>query len=325
MDGFSIGNVNISNKLVMAPMAGVTDITFRNIIKSKGAGLIYSEMVSAMALMYSNLKTYDLLKVNEEERPVSVQIFGSDPKVMAKAAVIVSEYADVIDINMGCPAPKIVKNGEGSALMRDPELAYEITKSVVKASSIPVTVKIRKGWNDESINGVEMAKSLASAGASAIAIHARTSSQYYSGSADWDYIRKVVEAVDVPVIGNGDVKIPSDAKRMLDETGCTAVMIGRAVLGNPWIFEETLSYFDGGHYEKPNYIARVDMALYHLKKMVEDKGERSATSDMRKHLAWYIKGLKQATSVRDKINTARSIKEIEAIFADYIKGYVHNI
>ena len=319
MSSFKIGSVEIDNILVLAPMAGITDVTFRRICKTFGVGLLYTEMVSAMALTFSNKSTFELLKIDESEHPVSVQIFGSDPKVMAKAAAIVEPYCDLIDINMGCPAPKVVKNGDGSALMTNSSLACDIVKAVVDVVSKPVTVKMRKGVDEKNQNGIEFALRLAKSGASAIAIHARTANQQYSGSADWSFIKQAVDALNVPVIGNGDVKSAQDVISMISETGCKAVMIGRKALGNPWIFSQASAILKGDEEEFPTNEERIALALRHLHMMVEEKGEKTATSDMRKHLAWYIKGMRDATLIRDRINKAEHIKELLVIFSDYLK------
>ncbi len=301
---FKIGDVAIENPVVAAPMAGVTDRAFRILAREHGCGLVYTEMISDQALIYGNPKTNMLLDCRGERGPISMQIFGSKVEYMARAAEIVARRgADIIDINMGCPTPKIVKNGEGAALMKNPHLAAEIVSAVVKRVDCPVTVKIRKGWDENSVNAVEFARLVVEAGAAAVAIHGRTRSQLYGGKADWDIIRKVREAVDVPVIGNGDVRCPEDAARMLAITGCHGVMIGRAAMGNPWIFSRTVHYLATGELlPGPALETRRETAVRHYGLLVETKGEDVANREMRKHLAWYTRGLPGSARLRECIN-----------------------
>ena len=299
-----IGNVKLKNNLVLAPMAGVTDLPFRIICKKYGEpGLICNEMVSAKAICYEDEKTKSMLNMKIEERPISMQIFGSEPDTMGKAGAIVSEFSDILDINMGCPAPKVVKNGDGSKLLLDLELVGKITEEVVKNSKKPVTVKIRKGWDKEHIVAVEAAKIIEEAGASAIVVHGRTREEYYSGVADWDIIRKVKESVSIPVIGNGDVKDEESAKRMFEETNVDGIMIGRASLGDPWIFKKINFYLTTGRkLEEITLEEKKKVIKEHFSLLLKEKGEYVATREIRKHIAWYVKGLKNASSFRDKIN-----------------------
>lgn len=311
---WKIGNVEINGKIVVAPMAGISNMTFRRICKSMGASLVVAEMVSDKAITYGNEKTFELLRMNDDERPISQQIFGSDVNSFVEAAKIVEKRMkpDIIDINMGCPVPKVaVKNQAGSALLKNPEKVGEIIKAVVEAVKVPVTVKIRSGWDESSINAVEIAKIAEANGASAITIHARTRAQGYSGKADWNIIKKVVEAVDIPVIGNGDVVSCYDAKRMLDETGCSAVMIGRGLLGNPWLIKECVEYLDSGKLPcEIGYDEKIDMMEYHLNKLCEDKTEKQAVLEIRNHLLNYLKGLPENKEVKNKVCRCQSENEI---------------
>lgn len=303
---FKIGNVEIKNKVVIAPMAGVSDIAFRRIIKRYGAGLIYAEMVSDKALVYENVKTHKMLETCVFEKPMVMQVFGSDVESMVKAAQIIDRECDceIIDINMGCPVNKVVKTGAGSALMQKPELVYEIVSEVVKAVKKPVTVKIRLGWDQSSINAVEIAKLIEKAGASAIAVHGRTRSQFYEGLANWSEIKKVKDAVNIPVIGNGDVRSGIDAKRMIEETGVDAVMIGRATMGNPFIAREIAAYLeDGTLVESPSLHERITVCLEHARALVELKGEHIGIREMRSHAAWYLKGVQNSTAYKKSIMT----------------------
>ena len=311
---WKIGNVEINGKIVVAPMAGISNMTFRRICKSMGASLVVAEMVSDKAITYGNEKTFELLRMNDDERPISQQIFGSDVKSFVEAAKIVESRMapDILDINMGCPVPKVaVKNQAGSALLKNPEKVGEIIKAVVEAVNVPVTVKIRSGWDANSINAVEIAKIAEANGASAITVHARTRAQGYSGKADWNIIKAVVEAVNIPVIGNGDVVSCFDAKKMLDETGCSAVMIGRGLLGNPWLVRECVLYLESGKLPNPiDYNEKIDMMEYHLKKLCEDKSEKQAVLEIRNHLLNYLKGLPENKEVKNKVCRCQSENEI---------------
>lgn len=311
-----IGSLELANPVILAPMAGVTDLPFRLLAKEMGCGLVYSEMVSDKGLIYQNCHTLEMLKSHERERPVAVQIFGSDPKSMAQAAKIVeaSGAADIIDMNMGCPTPKIVKNGEGSALMRTPDLAFDIMSHVVKAVQLPVTVKIRKGWNDASVNAVQMAKLAEQAGVAAIAVHGRTREQFYTGEADWEIIKQVKDHVRIPVIGNGDIRTPQDAVQMLTETRCDGIMIGRGSQGNPWIFRQVAHYLKTGELlPGPSLAERMSVLFRHLDMLVDCKGEYIGTREMRRHAAWYTKGLPHSAELRLKFNQAQSRQDFAEI------------
>lgn len=299
-----IGDVVLDNRLILAPMAGVTDQPYRLICREQGCALVVTEMVSAKAILYRNKNTKALLAVSEKERPAAVQLFGSDPEILGRIAAQVEEGpCDMIDLNLGCPVPKIVNNGEGSALMKDLKKAEKIFASVVKHTKKPVTVKFRKGFNDSQVNAVELARIAEGCGVSAVAVHGRTREQYYSGKADWEIIRQVKEAVRIPVIGNGDVFAPQDVKRMLEETGCDGVMIGRGAKGNPWIFSQSLHYLKTGQVPpKPGIEEIREMILRHGKLLAEFKGERTAMQEMRKHIAWYTAGLPHSSALRNEIN-----------------------
>lgn len=308
-----IGNVTLPNNLILGPMAGVTDLPFRLLCKEQGAGLLCMEMVSAKAILYNNKNTENLLEIDPRENPVSLQLFGSDPDIVSKIAHSIEDRPfDILDINMGCPVPKIVNNGEGSALMKNPVLAGEIIEKTVKAIKKPVTVKIRKGFDDDHINAVEMAKVAQESGAAAVAVHGRTREQYYAGTADWDIIRQVKEAVSIPVIGNGDVVDGESAARMFEETGCDAVMVGRACRGNPWIFREILEYLETGvKPERPSAEEVRNTILRHARLQLEYKGEYTAIREMRKHVAWYTTGYPHSAKLRLKVNEMESIQELE--------------
>lgn len=299
-----IGNVELENNLILAPMAGVTDLPFRLLCKEQGCGLMYTEMVSAKAILYKNRNTGPLMEVRPEEEPVALQLFGSDPEIVSNIAAQVEDgpYA-FIDINMGCPVPKIVNNGEGSALMKNPKLVEEILTALVKKVKKPVTVKFRKGFDDDHINAVEIARIAESCGVSAVAVHGRTRAQFYSGKADWDIIRQVKEAVKIPVIGNGDIFTPEDAKRMLDETGCDGLMIARGAKGNPWIFSRTLHYLETGELlGPPDKEELKETILRHAQLQIQFKGEYLGLCEMRKHLSWYTVGLPHSSSLRNDVN-----------------------
>lgn len=320
---WKIGNVEIKNRVVLAPMAGIGNSSFRRIVKEMGCGLIYAEMVSDKAIFYNNQKTIEMLKMEEEERPIVQQIFGSDKESFVEAAKYINEVMkpDIIDINMGCPVPKVaVRAQAGSALLKNPEKIYEIVSAVVESVDIPVTVKIRSGWDYNSINAVEVAKICEKAGAKAICVHGRTRSQGYSGKADWNIIKQVKESVSIPVIGNGDVVDCFTAKKMLDETGVDAVMIGRAALGNPWIFKEVDEYLKTGKViDKPTPIERVDMCLKHLNYLLEIKDEKVARLEIRNHVAWYLKGINNSNEIKNKIYQTTSISDIILILKKYRK------
>lgn len=322
MNQLKIGNVILENNLVLAPMAGVTDLPFRLLCKEQGAGLLCMEMVSAKAILYHNKNTETLMEIHRDETPVSLQLFGSDPDIISEIAKRIEERPfSILDINMGCPVPKIVNNNEGSALMKNPKLAEKIIDMTVKAISKPVTVKIRKGFDENNINAVEMAKRAESAGAAAIAVHGRTRDQYYSGIADWDIIRQVKEAVTIPVIGNGDVWSPETAKQMLAETGCDGIMIGRAVRGNPWIFHQINTFFSTGKIEeKPTIEEVVDTIKRHASMQKKIKGDYTGIREMRKHLSWYTAGYPNSAKLRQMINTMENFEELEEIIVKISSG-----
>ena len=321
---WKIGNVEIKNRIVLAPMAGISNTSYRKIIKEMGAGLIYAEMVSDKAITYGNEKTFDLLKMDESERPIAQQIFGSDVDSFVTAAkkIETEMKPDIIDINMGCPVPKIaVRSQAGSALLKNPEKIYEIVASVVKAVNIPVTVKIRSGWDNNSINAVEVAKQIERAGAKAITIHARTRAQGYSGKADWNIIKSVKESVSIPVIGNGDVTSCYLAKKMLDDTGCDAVMIGRGVLGNPWLIKECVDYLENG--TEPTEIQpqeKIAMLKRHFDLLVQDKSEKQAILEIRTHALWYIKGLKGSAAIKNQICQTKNKEDMFNILDNYLNN-----
>lgn len=312
---FKIGNVALPNNLILAPMAGVTDLPFRLLCKEQGAGLICTEMISAKAIHYKNKNTESLMEIREEERPVSLQLFGSEPDLMAEIAKqIEHRNFDILDINMGCPVPKVVNNGEGSALMKNPGLVHEIVSKVSGAIKKPVTVKIRKGFTEDTVNAVEIAKIAEDAGAAAVAVHGRTREQYYSGKADWDIIRQVKEAVGIPVIGNGDVDSPEKAEALVKETGCDGIMIGRAVQGNPWLFSRILHFQKTGELlPKPSLEEVRDMMLRHGKMQLAYKGAYTGMREMRKHVAWYTAGMPHSAAVRRMVNQVETYEELEEL------------
>lgn len=300
----NIGNVSLDNRVFLSPMAGVTDLPFRLICKQKGCGMLYTEMINAKALCYNDENTKKMTKIEDEEHPIAIQIFGSEPEYMGRAAEILNSHSnEILDINMGCPAPKVIKNGDGSALMKNPKLAEQVMRAVVENSTKPVTLKIRKGWDDNSVNAVEIAKIAEQAGISALAIHGRTREQYYSGKADWDIIKEIKESISIPVIGNGDVFEIEDAINMLEKTDCDAIMIGRGAQGNPWIFNRINHYMQTGEIlAKPTAEEKISTAIEHMKLAVAEHGEYVAVREMRKHIGWYIKGLKNSARYRDEIN-----------------------
>lgn len=318
---FKIKNIELKNNVVLAPMAGICNHAFRTIVKDMGCGLIYAEMVSDKAISYGSKKTIDMLYMTDSERPIAQQIFGSDKESFIKAAKYIEEtmHPDIIDINMGCPVPKVaLKSQAGSALLKSPEKVYEIVKAVVETVSIPVTVKIRSGWDANSINAVEIAKIIEKAGASAITVHPRTRAQGYSGNADWNIIKQVKENVSIPVIGNGDIKTCYDAKRMIDETHCDAVMIGRGVLGNPWLIKECIDYLEKGI--EPSIITpeeKLDMILHHLELLKSSKNEKVAILEMRSHAAWYLKGIKNTKELKEQIFKITSIDDFKNVIEEF--------
>lgn len=305
-----IGNVELRNNILLAPMAGITDLPFRLICEKYGAGLCYTEMISSKGLYYDDSKTKLLLNLKGEQRPVAAQIFGSDVEALKYAANYVSDFVDIVDINMGCPAPKIVKNGDGSKLLLNLELVEQIATEVVKASKVPVTAKIRKGWDANHVVAVETAQILEKSGIAAIAIHGRTREEYYSGNADWDIIKAVKQAVSIPVIGNGDIKCKEDALKMFEQTNVDGIMIGRAAIGNPWIFEEIINYLQGREQREVSTKEKLDIMIEHINLAVEEKGEGIAVKEMRKHLAYYVKGMQDASKLREQINKIGTKEEL---------------
>ena len=317
---WKIGNVELKNQAVLAPMAGVTDLPFRLLCHEQGAGLLSMEMVSAKAISFHNKNTESLMEIDKREHPIALQLFGSDPNLISEVAKSIEERPfDILDINMGCPVPKVVNNGEGSALMKNPKLAGEIISAMVKKLKKPVTVKFRKGFNDESVNAVEFAKMAEQSGAAAVAVHGRTREQFYSGKADWDIIRQVKEAVSIPVIGNGDILTADDVIRMQDETNCDGFMIARGAEGNPWIFKQILHYFATGEkLEKPSFAEVTDMILRHAQMQIGFKGEYTGIREMRKHAAWYTAGYKNSSRLRAKICEVENYEQLQALFEEVL-------
>lgn len=316
MERLIIGNVILENNLILAPMAGVCDLPFRVLCKEQGAGLLCMEMVSAKGIYYNNRNTEALLATVPEERPVSLQLFGADADIMSEMAKRIEERPfDILDINMGCPVPKVVNNGEGSALMKQPKLVYDIVSKIAKAVTKPVTVKIRKGFDDAHVNAVQIARIAEEAGAAAVAVHGRTREQYYSGKADWDIIRQVKEAVSIPVIGNGDILTAQDVLAMKEQTGCDGFMIGRGAQGNPWIFRQILHYLDKGEeLQRPDIREVAEMILRHARAQIALKGEAMGIREMRKHAAWYTSGYKNSAKLRGKINEVETYEQLEELF-----------
>ena len=313
-----IGDVSLKNNLILAPMAGVTDLPFRLLCKEQGAGLLCMEMVSAKAIYFNNKNTEELLNIDDREPPVSLQLFGSDPDIISEMAKKIEDRPfSILDINMGCPVPKVAGNGEGSALMKNPKLVEEIVSKTAKAIKKPVTVKIRKGFDDAHVNAVEIARIVERAGAAAVAVHGRTREQYYSGKADWDIIRQVKEAVKIPVIGNGDVTSPESARQLMETTGCDGIMIGRGVQGNPWIFRQILHWMETGEEEpKPDLDEVKAMILHHARMLVDYKGTYTGIREMRKHVAWYTAGYPNSAKLRARVNEIESLEALE----DLIQG-----
>lgn len=313
-----IGNVTLENNLILAPMAGVSDLPFRLLCREQGAGLVCMEMVSAKAILYKNRNTEELLAIDPGEHPVSLQLFGSDPDIISEIAKqIVERPFDILDLNMGCPVPKVVNNGDGSALMKNPRLAGEIIEKTARAIKKPLTVKIRKGFDDAHVNAVELAHIAQESGAAAVAVHGRTREQYYAGHADWDIIRQVKEAVSIPVIGNGDIRTPEDVAAMAEQTGCDGYMIARGAEGNPWIFRQILHYFETGeHLSRPDFSEVTEMLLRHAKMQIDCKGDYTGIREIRKHAAWYTAGYRNSSKLRGRINEVENYEQLEALFRE---------
>ena len=313
-----IGNVTLENNLILAPMAGVSDLPFRLLCREQGAGLVCMEMVSAKAILYKNRNTEELLTIDPKEHPVSLQLFGSDPDIISEIAKQIEERPfDILDLNMGCPVPKVVNNGDGSALMKNPRLAGEIIEKTARAIKKPLTVKIRKGFDDAHVNAVELAHIAQESGAAAVAVHGRTREQYYAGHADWDIIRQVKEAVSIPVIGNGDIRTPEDVAAMAEQTGCDGYMIARGAEGNPWIFRQILHYFETGeHLSPPDFSEVTEMLLRHAKMQIDCKGDYTGIREIRKHAAWYTAGYRNSSKLRGRINEVENYEQLEALFRE---------
>ena len=313
-----IGNVTLENNLILAPMAGVSDLPFRLLCREQGAGLVCMEMVSAKAILYKNRNTEELLTIDPKEHPVSLQLFGSDPDIISEIAKQIEERPfDILDLNMGCPVPKVVNNGDGSALMKNPRLAGEIIEKTARAIKKPLTVKIRKGFDDAHVNAVELAHIAQESGAAAVAVHGRTREQYYAGHADWDIIRQVKEAVSIPVIGNGDIRTPEDVAAMAEQTGCDGYMIARGAEGNPWIFRQILHYFETGeHLSRPDFSEVTEMLLRHAKMQIDCKGDYTGIREIRKHAAWYTAGYRNSSKLRGRINEVENYEQLEALFPE---------
>ncbi|MCI7523496.1 MAG: tRNA dihydrouridine synthase DusB [Roseburia hominis] len=313
-----IGNVTLENNLILAPMAGVSDLPFRLLCREQGAGLVCMEMVSAKAILYKNRNTEELLTIDPKEHPVSLQLFGSDPDIISEIAKQIEERPfDILDLNMGCPVPKVVNNGDGSALMKNPRLAGEIIEKTARAIKKPLTVKIRKGFDDAHVNAVELAHIAQESGAAAVAVHGRTREQYYAGHADWDIIRQVKEAVSIPVIGNGDIRTPEDVAAMAEQTGCDGYMIARGAEGNPWIFRQILHYFETGeHLSRPDFSEVTEMLLRHAKMQIDCKGDYTGIREIRKHAAWYTAGYRNSSKLRGRINEVENYGQLEALFRE---------
>ena len=313
-----IGNVTLENNLILAPMAGVSDLPFRLLCREQGAGLVCMEMVSAKAILYKNRNTEELLTIDPKEHPVSLQLFGSDPDIISEIAKQIEERPfDILDLNMGCPVSKVVNNGDGSALMKNPRLAGEIIEKTARAIKKPLTVKIRKGFDDAHVNAVELAHIAQESGAAAVAVHGRTREQYYAGHADWDIIRQVKEAVSIPVIGNGDIRTPEDVAAMAEQTGCDGYMIARGAEGNPWIFRQILHYFETGeHLSRPDFSEVTEMLLRHAKMQIDCKGDYTGIREIRKHAAWYTAGYRNSSKLRGRINEVENYEQLEALFRE---------
>lgn len=317
-----IGNVTLENNLILAPMAGVSDLPFRLLCREQGAGLVCMEMVSAKAILYKNRNTEELLNIDPKEHPVSLQLFGSDPDIISEIAKQIEERPfDILDLNMGCPVPKVVNNGDGSALMKNPRLAGEIIEKTARAIKKPLTVKIRKGFDDAHVNAVELAHIAQESGAAAVAVHGRTREQYYAGHADWDIIRQVKEAVSIPVIGNGDIRTPEDVAAMAEQTGCDGYMIARGAEGNPWIFRQILHYFETGeHLARPDFSEVTEMLLRHAKMQIDCKGDYTGIREIRKHAAWYTAGYPHGARLRVAINQVENYEQLETLLMEYFHG-----